>query len=518
MKSPTSTPARGGGRGPSRPSAQSSAAGSPSASPGAASDDASTLGTSASASSSSTERTPERSAATPAQAPSQGDSSSSAPAPPAPAAQANAGGPQRRERGERPDRDRTRDRERERDKDRDRNREAPSARDRDAQTGRDRDRSPRDQRGGGSGNAGGSASASPGTSHGGNPSRRTSDSGGGQSNARRQDHHRTADASPRRPRSDRDRDRGGAHSGAGGTVAMALSADDDDASEKMSFLGDVAELTKARLTLMVLLTTLVGFYLGMPEGTVSIIMLGHTLFGTGLVAAAASALNQYREREFDAQMPRTEDRPLARGRLSANDVAPAAIAAALFGTLWLGILVNWMAAALAILTLLIYVFVYTPLKRITPLNTIIGAVPGAIPPVIGWAAARNSLDLQALALFFILVLWQMPHFLAIAWLYRDEYSGAGFKMSSLGDHSGGRTAGSAVFYSLLLIPVSMTPSFLGTCHIAFAFIAFALSTGFAVMCVRFFSFPVNLRARQLFLASIFYLPLILIAAVLTKTG
>ncbi|HSI84387.1 MAG: heme o synthase [Candidatus Methylacidiphilales bacterium] len=362
-------------------------------------------------------------------------------------------------------------------------------------------------RGGGSGSSGGSSGSGPG-----NPgsSNAGSSGRGGDSNSSR----------PRRQhRSGRNHDNAGRPSGGSAapssSSAAAATVSADAGVENLSLMSDIVELTKARLTLLVLLTTLAGFYLGM-NGTVSLTTLAHTLFGTALVAAAASALNQYLEREPDAQMGRTEDRPLPKGRLAAEDVATAAIAAALAGALWLGFLVNWLSSFLAVLTLLIYIFVYTPLKRITSLNTLVGAVPGAIPPVIGWAAARQSVDLQALALFGILFLWQMPHFLAIAWLYREEYSNAGYKMSSLGDHSGGRTAGGSVFYSLLLIPVSMAPYFLGTCNIIYAVIACLLGIAFTWMCTRFFVFPVNNRARQLFLVSIFYLPLLLIAAVLTK--
>jgi protoheme IX farnesyltransferase len=189
----------------------------------------------------------------------------------------------------------------------------------------------------------------------------------------------------------------------------------------------VADLVKARLTTLVLLTTLVGFYLGW-HGPMNYGLMFHALLGTALVAGGAAALNQLLEREYDARMRRTASRPLPSGRLQPVSVMLFGGACSVVGLVYLALLVNPLTSVIGAVTLVSYLFIYTPLKRVTWLNTAVGAIPGAMPPLMGWAAARGELGGGGLALFAILALWQMPHFFAIAWIYRDEYARAGFLM------------------------------------------------------------------------------------------
>lgn len=274
------------------------------------------------------------------------------------------------------------------------------------------------------------------------------------------------------------------------------------------FVSDLSELVKARLTFLVLLTTFAGYFLGSYE-PLNLERLFHTLFGTALVAAAASALNQYTERDADSKMRRTRNRPLATGRLPGDEVVVLAISTAIVGTVYLAGMVNALAALLAAATLLIYVLIYTPLKMLTPLNTLVGAIPGALPPVVGWVAARGELSWQGVALFGVLFLWQMPHFLAIAWLYREDYASAGFQMLSLNDTNGRRTATHSFVYALLLIPVSVLAGLWLEHGLIYALGAVLCSGFFAWQAWRFFKQSDNKRARQLFWTSLLYLPLIL---------
>jgi protoheme IX farnesyltransferase len=199
-------------------------------------------------------------------------------------------------------------------------------------------------------------------------------------------------------------------------------------------VGDVCTLTKARLTSLVLMTTLVGFLMAAPR--MEWLKLLHTLFGTALVACSAAILNQVLESKVDRLMERTRNRPLPSGRLHPARAIAFGAALGIIGTAWLALFTNTLAAALALATLVIYVVIYTPMKRRTPLCISVGAVSGALPPVIGWVAARPSLDAGAWILFGVLFLWQMPHFLSIAWIYRDEYAQAGFVMLRRNDIGG----------------------------------------------------------------------------------
>jgi protoheme IX farnesyltransferase len=270
----------------------------------------------------------------------------------------------------------------------------------------------------------------------------------------------------------------------------------------------VAELTKARLTALVLLTTLVGFYIGW-RGPMNYALMFHLLAGTALVASGASALNQLLEREYDAKMRRTRNRPLPSGRLQPTTVMLFGGATSTAGLIYLALAVNLLTSVIAAVTLISYLFLYTPLKRVTWLNTAIGAVPGALPPMMGWTAARGELSGEGWALFAIMAFWQIPHFMAIAWIYRDEYAKAGFKMLSVVDPDGLRTGQQAVSHTLALLIVSLCPvlfQMAGTVYLAGALV---LGAGYLWCAIQFSRQLTLARARQLFLASIIYLPLLL---------
>jgi protoheme IX farnesyltransferase len=269
-----------------------------------------------------------------------------------------------------------------------------------------------------------------------------------------------------------------------------------------------SELVKARLTLLVLITTLVGFYVG-ARGAMDWALMIHTLLGTALLACGAAALNQLIEREHDAKMRRTEGRPLPSGRLQPDTVLLFGGFSSMAGLIYLALGVNLLTSLLGAVTLVTYVFVYTPLKRVTWLNTTVGAIPGALPPLMGWTAATGELTGAGWALFAILFFWQIPHFLAIAWMYRDEYAKAGFVMLPGVDPTGERTAHQAVSHAIGLLIVSLCPVlfrvagatyFVGAVLIGLVFLAAAFA----------FARQLNVpRARQLFFASIIYLPLLL---------
>jgi len=275
----------------------------------------------------------------------------------------------------------------------------------------------------------------------------------------------------------------------------------------LAHLADYWTLTKPEVNFLVLVSALVGFYLAAP-GAVQGWLLFHTLLGTLLVASGTGTLNQYIERRTDACMRRTANRPLPAVRL-----APAA-------ALWFGILISiaggaelWVAAnpltsALALATLVTYLALYTPLKRRTPLCTVVGAFPGAMPPLIGWAAVRNGLNAEAWVLYAILFLWQFPHLLAIAWMYREDYARAGLLMLPRGDHDGRTTGRQILGCTLALLPVSLIPAFTGQAGWLYLVGAGILGAGFLYYGVRMARTRSNALARQLLMASITYLPLV----------
>jgi protoheme IX farnesyltransferase len=276
-----------------------------------------------------------------------------------------------------------------------------------------------------------------------------------------------------------------------------------------SRVADYLELTKPRIAVLVLFTVGIGALLasgGWPDPWV----LLHTLLGTALVAGGASALNQLLERDSDAQMHRTENRPLPAGRLSASEVGIFGAILGVAGLVYLTVaLQRPVAAAVAGFTLVSYVFLYTPLKRKTTLNTLIGAVPGALPPVIGWTAVRGSVDLEVLALFLIVFLWQVPHFLAIAWIYRDDYARADLKMLPVIDRSGGLTSRQMVCYCAALLPVSFMPVPLGMAGPIYLVGAALLGIYFLRAAFGFLQQRTESQARRVMRASLVYLPALL---------
>lgn len=282
-----------------------------------------------------------------------------------------------------------------------------------------------------------------------------------------------------------------------------------------SLWSDVLELSKARLSLLVLLTTLVGFLVGWT-GPMDYLLLGATLLGTALCASGAAALNQWWERDIDALMERTRERPLPARRWHPSDVL-------LFGLLMSGaglavllLFTNIRAAFLAFATIAIYVLVYTPMKRMSTLNTLVGAIPGALPPLIGWVAARGVYQLEGSLLFALLWFWQMPHFLAIAWMYRADYARAGCVMLSNRDPEGYMTGRQAFLYSLCLLTISLLPALLAFNTALYFFGALLLGAAFVVTAWRFMRRRDEGAARLLFFASIVYLPLLLLLLVVTQ--
>jgi protoheme IX farnesyltransferase len=276
-----------------------------------------------------------------------------------------------------------------------------------------------------------------------------------------------------------------------------------------------ADLIKARLTFLVVLTTLVGFYLG-SVGPVKYLLMIHAVLGTAMVASGAAALNQLLEREHDAKMRRTKNRPLPSGRLQPATVMVFGGVCACAGLLYLALAVNLTTSVIGAISLVSYLFIYTPLKRMTWLNTAVGAVPGALPPLMGWTAAHGQLSREGWALFAILAFWQLPHFLAIAWMYREEYEKAGFKMLPGIDPQGQRTGRQAVSHTLGLLPVSLFPFLF---HVTgYVYLCGALILGFAFLwyAVQFAKHMTIPRARKLFFVSILYLPLLLVMMVLDK--
>jgi protoheme IX farnesyltransferase len=276
-----------------------------------------------------------------------------------------------------------------------------------------------------------------------------------------------------------------------------------------------ADLFKARLTFLVLLTTLVGFYIGF-RGPVDYLLMLHTVLGTAFLAAGASALNQLLEREFDSKMRRTQGRPLPSGRLQPQTVLGIGVVLSLGGILYLALAVNLITSALGVASLVSYLFIYTPLKRVTWLNTAVGAVPGALPPLMGWTAARNELSVEGWTLFAILAFWQLPHFLAIAWMYREEYERAGFKMLPMVDPEGHRTGRQAVSHTLGLLPVSLAPFVFKLTGPIYLFGALVLGLAFFWFATQFSKTKSISSARKLFYVSILYLPLLLVVMVLDK--
>jgi protoheme IX farnesyltransferase len=278
---------------------------------------------------------------------------------------------------------------------------------------------------------------------------------------------------------------------------------------------DFVSLTKPRLNLLVLLTTLGGLYLAAPEG-VGLATVVHAMMGTALVAGGAAALNQVWERRTDALMRRTSGRPLPGGRLSAAESTWLGVALSIAGLVQLVAWVNITAAWVAGVTLVSYVFFYTPLKTRTSLSTLVGAVPGALPPVIGWAAATGSISVPAMVLFGIVFFWQMPHFLAIAWMYREDYARAGIPLLPVLDTDGRRTGQQALQYAVALVPVSLLPALVGLADGVYAVVAIVLGVAMVWVTVRFARERSVANARRLFLFSLVYLSALWTALVVDR--
>ncbi|MEW5982662.1 MAG: heme o synthase [Acidobacteriota bacterium] len=278
------------------------------------------------------------------------------------------------------------------------------------------------------------------------------------------------------------------------------------AATEPSRAADYVTLAKPRLNVLVVVTTLAGYYMGHPAN--NLVLLLHTLVGTALVASAASAFNQLLEIDADGRMRRTRRRPLPSRRLTPGQARVFAVLLSGLGVVQLAWGVNLLAAGVAFVTLLTYTVFYTPLKRRTSLATVIGGIPGALPPLIGWAAARGTLSIEAWVLVGIVFLWQMPHFLAIAWLHREDYAKAGFPLLPVAEPDGASTGRQAVLYAAALVPVSLATTAVGLTGVVYAVGAGLLGLGFVVLAARFAWVRTPRSARGLFFGSLAYLPLV----------
>jgi heme o synthase len=290
-------------------------------------------------------------------------------------------------------------------------------------------------------------------------------------------------------------------------LARARAASSNRAAAVYATALDYWALTKPEVNFLILITTFVAFHLASSSGAARILTAVHTLVGTLLVASGAATLNQFSERSFDAKMRRTARRPLAAGRLKPSNVLWFGISLSAVGALYLSA-INALTALLAVLTLLSYLFLYTPLKRKTPMCTLVGAFPGAAPPLIGWAAARGRIDAEAWVLFFIVFLWQFPHFMAIAWMYRDDYSRAGYHVLPTPALRGRFLTWQSFACSLALVPVALLASITGGSGAVYSVGAAVLSVAFLYFSERFAFHRTNAMARQLLVSSVFYLPLL----------
>ena len=280
---------------------------------------------------------------------------------------------------------------------------------------------------------------------------------------------------------------------------------------------DYIQLTKPRITWLILMSTGVGYFFGALDSWTWMVLL-HTLLGTAFIASGTAALNQWWERDADKKMVRTQNRPLPAERLHPTRALIFAIVLSAIGFAELSLGANLLTGLLGLFTLCSYLFVYTPLKRRTPHSTTIGAIPGAMPPLIGYAAAHGTLTAEGWALFAILFLWQFPHFYAIAWMYKDDYSNAGIQMLPVVDPSGKSTVHQILFYSLVLIPISLLPRYLGmsgNVYLVGALILGAIYFYSGVLVARELG---RAQARRVLLASIVYLPVLYGLMMADRTG
>lgn len=300
-----------------------------------------------------------------------------------------------------------------------------------------------------------------------------------------------------------------ARAAAGGAVVGSVEA------RRSTLFADYFALTKPRLNFLVVASSAAGYYMG-TAGAPDPAAMTAAVAGTALVAGGAAVLNQVYERDTDALMRRTRLRPLPDGRVAPADARIYGVALSTIGLLLLALRANGLAAALALATIGVYLVVYTPMKRRTPVATLVGAVPGALPPLIGWAAAHETVSVGGAALFGIVFLWQIPHFMAIAWLYRDDYGKAGFPMLPVIEPEGRRAGRQSLLYAAALLPVSLVPSFVGVTGLAYGAIAAVIGVAFVWLAARFASDRTESSARALFFGSITYLPLLWMAMIADK--
>jgi heme o synthase len=280
---------------------------------------------------------------------------------------------------------------------------------------------------------------------------------------------------------------------------------------------DYVALAKPELTLLSVVTALGGAYLAGGH-TLSFPLLLHTFIGTFLVGAGAGTLNQFIEREFDARMKRTEHRPLPAGRIHHRNALLMGLILSLAGMADLAIFTHVLAAFLSLVTLVSYLFVYTPLKRVTPFATVVGGLPGAIPPLIGWTAVSGEISMGAWSLFFILFFWQMPHFLSLGWMYRKDYARADYKLLTVLDPSGEASSRQILIYCIALVPAAIMPTLVGVLGVIYFVGALALSLGFLWLAIRLYRERTNLNARRLFFASLIYLSVLLGLMILDRVA
>lgn len=286
-------------------------------------------------------------------------------------------------------------------------------------------------------------------------------------------------------------------------------------ARRASRFNDYVELTKPRLTMLCVLTTLAGFYVA-SKSPLDVMLLVHTLLGTFMVGGGCGALNMYVEREHDVMMRRTMTRPLPSGKLTASEALRFGLVLGLGGVLYLSLAVNLLTGGLAALTLISYVLFYTPMKRRSTLNTIVGGLPGALPPVMGWTAVRGSFGLEAAVLFAILFFWQMPHFLALAWMYRQDYARAGYKMLTVVDPDCSATSRQILLYTAVLLPVSLLPTIFHVSGTFYFYGALLLGLGFIGLGVMLAITRKNKHARYLFHFSLLYLPVLLLVMAIDR--
>ena len=310
-------------------------------------------------------------------------------------------------------------------------------------------------------------------------------------------------------------------------MAVTTSIPAASQARRSTLLTDYAELFKPRVSLMVVITAAAGYYLGALRSGISPLQMQfvEAMLGIAAVSAGSSALNQVLERKTDALMPRTARRPMATQRIGLVHGAMVGLLAVICGSLFLAVVTTPLTGFLTLLTAVSYVGIYTPLKRISMIATFVGAFPGALPPLIGWTAARGSIEWQAVALFAILFVWQFPHFEAIGWLYRTDYARAGIRVTAVAVPGGRATAAQALFYAVLMIPVSLWPVFLGMCGWMYGAIALALGLWYLLYTLRFVRITRDLPAdvsrkiaRDLLKVSVIYLPLLLAAMILNAHG